>query len=318
MTTNKTIFVITGGTSGMGLHLVKKLEKNENNYIVVLARSEEKFNDYFKDSVNVIFEFVDLRDLESVKNCCINIKNRCQQIDYLFCNAGMLSSKGKMNNPKEINRCYGVNYISHYLLTMNLIDLIKKCEGTVINTGSILHQLGSENFESDIFNLDDSYASSKLALSIFTYVLQTKYDINAILVSPGYVDTGLWKVNSNKLWVKIMHPINKLLLKVFSTSSEEASDVLYYAMNIEEQTYNKKINYISSYKQSVLFKLFTMLNEKFYPIEEVLSKIIYFYQENTGYLTEVSHKCYNQENIDNLINISDKIISPFLDEFEIL
>ena len=63
------------------------------------------------------------------------------EIDVLINNAGVLFLKSEENS-KGIDKTFAVNYLSHFYLTLSLIDIIKKTKNSrIINVSSSAHKL---------------------------------------------------------------------------------------------------------------------------------------------------------------------------------
>lgn len=86
MITNKTI-LITGGTSGIGLALVKQL--CAQNTILVLARSAKKLEELFFAEKNVACYPCDLTSPAHITECIKNITQDYPEISVLINNAGI-------------------------------------------------------------------------------------------------------------------------------------------------------------------------------------------------------------------------------------
>ena len=134
------IILITGGTHGMGEHLIQHL-LHQNATIISFSRNESLAlrlkEEYAKRFPNATFEHItmDLGDLESVKNATEIVKRKYKKIDYLIDNAGILVSpycKTKQN----VEKIFGVNYLGHFLFTLRLKDMVKQSNGRIIVVSS--------------------------------------------------------------------------------------------------------------------------------------------------------------------------------------
>ena len=113
--------VITGGTSGLGLALVKKFIDN-NFFIHIIARDNKKIQklaDYFYERDIKSFKFyqADLAESKELDKAILQIKN-LDSIDVLINNAGALFLKREVNS-KGIEKTFAVNYLSHFYLTIS-------------------------------------------------------------------------------------------------------------------------------------------------------------------------------------------------------
>jgi dehydrogenase/reductase SDR family protein 12 len=107
---NKNI-IITGGTSGIGEALAKRLASS-NCEITVTGRNKEKF---LKSSLsklsNVKFYNLDLAHFSNVRE----FANSLDHIDYLVCNAGGMPNKANIINDK-FDTIFASQVVGHYIL----------------------------------------------------------------------------------------------------------------------------------------------------------------------------------------------------------
>ena len=135
--------VITGGTSGLGLALLKKFIDN-NFFIHIIAKDNkkiQKLTNYFYERDIKSFKFyqVDLTEENELDKVILKIKN-LDRIDVLINNAGALFLKREVNS-KGIEKTFAVNYLSHFYLTISLIGLIKKTKNSrLVNISSMVHK----------------------------------------------------------------------------------------------------------------------------------------------------------------------------------
>lgn len=123
---NKKIAIVTGGSSGMGLAIAKKLrDEGIHVYIFDIQEPPEKF-DYFH---------VDIRNDEEIKNAISCIP----RIDILINNAGIYFEKYiEDTSNDEINRMVDINIKGTYMVTRNAMDKIKQAKGCIITIASCL------------------------------------------------------------------------------------------------------------------------------------------------------------------------------------
>ncbi len=78
----------------------------------------------------------------------------------------------KKSTAEGLERCFGVNYLGHFYLTMLLKDKLKKCAPSrIINVASDAYLKGKLDFDdlamTKSYDIYKAYARSKLALTIF-------------------------------------------------------------------------------------------------------------------------------------------------------
>lgn len=194
--------LITGANSGIGLATAKALAEQQYQ-LILLVRSQQKADEtkaaILKHTPNAQLDFylVDLTALGSVKKAAEAIKAKYTSLDRLINNAGY-SPVGISFTADGYEKSFVANHLGHFVLTMNLLDLLKKSpESRVINLSSAAHSFGKVNrlFQKNNTKLSDigAYGDGKLANVLFTKGL-AKYEkdssITAYSVHPGVVKSN--------------------------------------------------------------------------------------------------------------------------------
>jgi len=204
---NNKICVVTGATSGIGMETAKTLAL-KGAIVIIVGRDEKKciatVKKLKKLSGNSLVEYIctDLSDLKQVRVLAEKLKQNHDYIDVLVNNAGAYYiTRQQSVDGFEMN--LALNYLSPFLLTSLLLEMLKKSEqGRIINVSSGAHIDGIIHFD-DLqlkkqFNGYRAYAHSKLAIILFTNALarklkETKITVNAL--HPGLVATNFGKNN---------------------------------------------------------------------------------------------------------------------------
>ncbi|NME68609.1 SDR family NAD(P)-dependent oxidoreductase [Flammeovirga aprica] len=189
---NKNIF-ITGSTDGIGKIAAIALAKQGQN-VMVHGRSQAKVNDLIKEiesltnNKNIKGFVADFSNLEEVKNMIATIRNTFESIDVLINNAGVFHGTSANNN-LGFDLRFTVNYLAPFVLTNGLIELLEKAnQPRIINLSSAAQaKVDYGKLENkSILEVNNAYAQSKLALTIWTTYLSEKYqNITSIAVNPG-------------------------------------------------------------------------------------------------------------------------------------
>ena len=202
--------VVSGATSGVGLEAVKQLAKGDAD-IVLVCRNEKKALDVraglIKDSpANVDIVVADFSRLDDVRRAATEIAERYPVIDLLINSAGLHSTRRRLTaDGNEL--VFQVNHIAPFLLTMMLLDNIKKSsQGRIIQVNSEGHRFGGLNM--DDLNWGErhymglrAYGASKTAQIMTVITLARQLDganvtINAM--HPGGVRTN---IGNNNGWL---------------------------------------------------------------------------------------------------------------------
>ena len=138
----------------------------------------------------------DLSSLASVRKLADDFKKTHDRLHVLVNNAGLIMGK-KMITVDNLETTFEVNYLSHFLLTMLLLDTLKvSAPSRIVNVSSSASLSGHIDFddlqEKKGYSAMKSYSQSKLAQVLFTYELSrrlagTGVTVNA--VHPGVVRT---------------------------------------------------------------------------------------------------------------------------------
>lgn len=216
------IFIITGATSGIGKALALRLSKSESK-LIILSRDKKKGNDIAEKINNTFgsdtarFLSTDLSSIDSVKETISIIHSDYDKIDCLINNAGARFSEYKLSKD-GYEMSFAVNYLGPFLLTLSLLDHLKRADSAqIINIISSAHELVNNKLVNndfkdvtrpEVFDCMMAYGKSKLALLHFTYHLSSFLNDSKIKVNafdPGAVATNLGKY-------KILPPLIKWIL----------------------------------------------------------------------------------------------------------
>jgi len=196
--------IITGGTSGLGLNLVKKFINN-NFFVHIIAKDDVKISqlrNYFHKSDLKSFNFyqANLSEVNELIKPISQLKY-LDTIDVLINNAGALFLKKELNS-KGFEKTFAVNYLSHYFLTLSLIKLIKKTKNSrVINISSSVHELAELDLNdinfSNKYNGVVAYNNTKLMNILFSYKISSAYknDVNSYAIHPGWINSNFPNYN---------------------------------------------------------------------------------------------------------------------------
>ena len=188
----KTI-LITGSTDGIGKLAAIKLAK-ERHHILLHGRNPEKLNhtieEVRKASGNDQIDgcISDLSDFDSIQKMIEDLSGKVSKLDILINNAGVFKSNVPTNKD-GLDLRFAVNYLAPYLLTHGLTALLKKGDAPrLINLSSAAQatvSIPALRGEASLSE-QESYAQSKLALTMWSFHLSQKTDfMDVIAVNPG-------------------------------------------------------------------------------------------------------------------------------------
>jgi NAD(P)-dependent dehydrogenase (short-subunit alcohol dehydrogenase family) len=200
------IFLVTGGTSGMGYEDAKALAA-AGARVVIAARNPQRGQesiDRIKQEVpnaQVQFESLDLANLASVRALSQRLSTTLPRLDGLINNAAIMAPPERGTSADGFEMQFATNYAGHFVLTAELLPLLRKSDAPrVVTLSSVAALRGSLNFD-DLQSMQAyvpyaAYAQSKLACLMFALELQRRSDaagwgIQSMAAHPGIAVTEL-------------------------------------------------------------------------------------------------------------------------------
>lgn len=190
--------VVTGGSKGIGLEIVKTLIK-QGFEVVVCSRGFSQELEHLIDnneSNKIYWYSMDLSDESSVINVAKDISKTFQFINVLVNCAGVAhGSAFLMTRLEDFKSVFNTNYF-HTLLFTQIIakKMIRKKQGSIINIASTAGLLSDSGTM--------VYGGSKAALIHTTKVLATElgaFGIRVNAVAPAIVNTEMGNKNDEKM-----------------------------------------------------------------------------------------------------------------------
>ncbi|MEN8222429.1 MAG: SDR family NAD(P)-dependent oxidoreductase [Acidobacteriota bacterium] len=128
--------LVTGGTNGMGKGVAEFLAgmNDQVHEVIILCRSknlgEETIKEIEETTSNKKTSIVlcDLTKLSDVSRAIKEIHDKHEYLDGLFINAGLGYAAGRVETGDGMDSHFQVNYLSQFILTLNLLDLLEKSE----------------------------------------------------------------------------------------------------------------------------------------------------------------------------------------------
>lgn len=254
------IFLVTGGTSGMGFEDAKALAA-AGAQVVIAARNPQRG----QETINLIkqevpdakvqFERVDLADLSSVRALSQRLGTTLPRLDGLINNAAIMAPPERGTSADGFEMQFATNYAGHFVLTAELIPLLRKSDSArVVTLSSVAANRGSINFDdlqsTHAYVPYAAYAQSKLACLMFAFELQRHSDANgwgikSMAAHPGIAVTELvargpgldseqgrqWSANREHLQTAAQGAVPTL----YAATAPEARGGAYYGPTGEQE-----------------------------------------------------------------------------------
>lgn len=205
----KVIF-ITGATSGLGLALAKYLALKQNDIRLILhgkcaKKAKQITHEVLSINNQIELEYfnADLTDLKQVVSMCHKIKTKYDKIDLLINNAGVAKSDSFQLTKDGFEKIAQVNFISHFLATNILIDVVNNSvDGKIIFVSSSAYGNQYHNTFNcyQTWSEIEAYKLSKFAVNCFMYNLSKKEyypNVSSVAIHPASrMKTGLVDLDS--------------------------------------------------------------------------------------------------------------------------
>ena len=197
------VLIVTGANSGIGKATGLGLARLGGTVVMACrsaTRGDAARQDIVRDSGNskVYLEIVDLASEDSTRSFAEEFTRKYPRLDVLINNAGVYTSHREVT-PDGLERTFEVNYLSGFLLTHLLLDLLKKsAPSRIVNVSSRAHSGGTIHFDDlqgeQRYGGFGAYGQSKLAQILFTQELARRLQGTRVTVNachPGVIRTNL-------------------------------------------------------------------------------------------------------------------------------
>jgi NAD(P)-dependent dehydrogenase (short-subunit alcohol dehydrogenase family) len=208
---NGKIILVTGATGGIGEWTANKLAA-QGAQVVIHGRNPERCAAAVERirgwSGNPAVESLaaDLSSQAEVRRLAQEFRQRYPRLDVLVNNAGAFFLR-RHYSVDGIEMTFAVNHFSYFLLTLELLDVLKaSAPARIVNVASNSHwrqRLDFAHLDGGWFYQGwKAYGQSKLANILFTYELARRLENEAVPVRvtvnalhPGFVATNIGKNN---------------------------------------------------------------------------------------------------------------------------
>ena len=232
------VCLITGASNGIGKETAVGLAARGARVIMVArdpARGEAALADVRDRSASGDVELLlaDLASLDEVRRLAREVRDRHDRLHVLVNNAGAFNSQ-RSETKDGFETTFGVNHLAHFLLTAELLDVVRaSAPARIVNVSSAAHigaRLDFDDLQSQRhYGGMRAYGKSKLANVLFTYELARRLEgtgVTANAVHPGVVLTGFGRNNTGLMGLgfEVFH----IFARPFLLTPERGADTTIY------------------------------------------------------------------------------------------
>ena len=227
---NDKVAIVTGGTRGIGLEIVRTYLENGAK-VALLGSKEETVNKAINllkgenSNYEVIGFSPNLTNEEEIKEVFDKVNSTYGKIDILVNNAGVSSSTALSEySMEEVNNIIDLNLKSVFMCSKLVVPYLEQTKGTIINTSSMVSIYGQPK--------GVLYPTSKFAVNGLTKSLARELACKGIrvnAVAPGIIETDMLK----NLPEKVINPlINSIPLGRIGKPKDIANAFLFLASDM--------------------------------------------------------------------------------------
>ena len=204
------VAIITGGTRGIGLEIVRLFKENGAEVILLGSRAEtvdkaiQLLND---EDIKIEGYYPNLSNYDEVKQVADKIAEKYGKIDILVNNAGITKDNLILRmNESDFDSVINVNLKGSFNCLKAVTPImLKQKHGKIINMASVVGVIGNPG--------QVNYCASKAGVIGMTKSLAKELggkNINVNAIAPGFIDTDMTKVLSEKKNILSQVPLKRL------------------------------------------------------------------------------------------------------------
>ena len=247
------VIAVTGGSSGLGKETIRQLVQHSPRKVFLAARNETKARGAIKSIIEGLNQRIDIEwipldtaSLPSVKAAAELIKQRCDRLDVVILNAGIMATPPERSETGH-DLQLATNHIGHFLLVKELMPILVKtanhpdADVRIVSVSSEAYNMGPALEK--IMSTEklcaagpwERYGASKAANILFAAELARRHpQLTSVSLHPGMIKTDLWKHDDQS------HSFMKYFMSIFGsflyrTAEEGAHNQLYLAAGAQQE-----------------------------------------------------------------------------------
>ena len=210
-----TTILITGATDGLGKALAARLAADGNS-LILHGRDKDKLDQTAAEleAPGPAPMTADLSELRQVRQLAADVKRATDRLDVLVSNAGIGSglpdSVERQVSADGYELRFAVNYLAGFLLTLELLDLLRaSAPARIVNVASI----GQQELDFDDLMLEHDYSGQRA-------YRQSKL----AQIMSGFELAG--RLTADRVTVNSLHPATFMPTKIVLSDGRESRDTL--------------------------------------------------------------------------------------------
>lgn len=235
------VVLVTGGTNGIGKVTALELAKMGAT-VVIIGRNpakttavEAEIRQAVSGGGKVDSIIADLSSLTEIRQAAQTFLARYDRLDVLVNNAGGFFAK-RLESADGYEMTFALNHLNYFLLTKELLDILKKsAPARIVNVSSGAHYGNHVDFgdlqRKKKYRNWQVYGESKLMNILFTRALAKRLEGSGVTVNalhPGFVATNFGHGKG------IMDIMIKFAQKLFAISEDEGAKTSIYLASSPE------------------------------------------------------------------------------------
>lgn len=202
------VFIVTGGTRGIGRAIVTELAsrgaKVAFTYVSQDSRAAELVKELKGRGQEAVSLKADVRDFDRAREVVEETATRFGRLDGVVNNAGIVRDKPlMMMDPPDWEEVIQTNLLGTFNFSRAaIVRLMKQKDGDILNISSIAGVAGRPG--------QTNYAASKAGILGLTKSLAKevgRFNVRVNAIAPGFIETEMTKNLNEKLKKEVLHEI---------------------------------------------------------------------------------------------------------------